>query len=184
MAMANCRLSRGCRRSRIPRCSARSARDRLRGSDAARSLSRRSPLRRRARTARQNPDNPPPPEYKLPSMLAEHKGLAVLFAAVCVAFAWYGWRALRDPPCRRRRARRAASALPLATPGRQLPARRRMRRTPPADAASRRSLIYIEAVPETKSRATATWCASACPRRAHRPDNSRFSFECCRGPDR
>ena len=35
---------------------------------------------------RDNPDNPPPAEYKPPSMLAEHRRLAVLLAAVSVAF--------------------------------------------------------------------------------------------------
>jgi hypothetical protein len=41
---------------------------------------------------RDNPDNPPPAEYKPPSMLAEHGRLAILLAAVCVAFVWYCWK--------------------------------------------------------------------------------------------
>jgi hypothetical protein len=46
---------------------------------------------------RENPDNPPPPDYKPPSMLAEHKRLAILFAAVCVAFGWYCWKTPHKP---------------------------------------------------------------------------------------
>jgi hypothetical protein len=41
---------------------------------------------------RDNPDDPPPAEYKPPSMLAEHRRLAILLAAVCVAFVWYCWK--------------------------------------------------------------------------------------------
>ena len=32
---------------------------------------------------------PPPPEYQPPSMLAQHKGLAILFAVVFMAIAAY-----------------------------------------------------------------------------------------------
>jgi hypothetical protein len=46
---------------------------------------------------RNNPDNTPPAEYKPPSMLVEHKRLAILFAAVCVAFAWYCWKTPHKP---------------------------------------------------------------------------------------
>jgi hypothetical protein len=41
---------------------------------------------------RDNPDSPPPAEYKPPSMLVEHRRLAILLAAVCVAFVWYCWK--------------------------------------------------------------------------------------------
>jgi hypothetical protein len=46
---------------------------------------------------RENPDNPPPADYKPPSMLVEHKRLAILFAAVCVAFVWYCWKTPQKP---------------------------------------------------------------------------------------
>jgi hypothetical protein len=46
---------------------------------------------------RDNPDNPPPAEYKPRSMLAEHKRLAILFAAVCLAFVWYCWKTPHAP---------------------------------------------------------------------------------------
>lgn len=46
---------------------------------------------------RDNPDNPPPLDYRPPSMLAEHKRLAILFASVCIAFAWYCWKTPHKP---------------------------------------------------------------------------------------
>ncbi len=41
----------------------------------------------------ENPPEPPPAEFKAPSMLGEHKGLALLFLAAAIAFAWYCWKA-------------------------------------------------------------------------------------------
>jgi hypothetical protein len=52
----------------------------------------------------ENPPEPPPAEFKAPSMLAEHRGLALLFLAAVIAFAWYCWKA---PP---------HGSLALATP--------------------------------------------------------------------
>jgi hypothetical protein len=40
-----------------------------------------------------NPSEPPPGDYKAPSMLAEHRGLALLFLAAVIAFALYCWKA-------------------------------------------------------------------------------------------
>jgi len=40
-----------------------------------------------------NPPEPPPADFKAPSMLAEHRGLALLFLAAVIAFAWYCWEA-------------------------------------------------------------------------------------------
>jgi hypothetical protein len=45
----------------------------------------------------QNPPESQPAEYRAPSMLVEHRGLAVLFAAAAVAFALY---CLKSPPPR------------------------------------------------------------------------------------
>jgi hypothetical protein len=40
-----------------------------------------------------NPSEPPPADFKAPSMLTEHKGLALLFLAAAIAFALYCWKA-------------------------------------------------------------------------------------------
>jgi hypothetical protein len=69
-----------------------------------------------------NPYNPRPAEYKPPSVLAEHKGLAILFAVILVAFAVY---------C-------------LRTPHRP--------HAPPPKAAGKAPPIYIETVPDQNSR--------------------------------
>jgi hypothetical protein len=64
----------------------------------------------------QNPYKPPPPDYKPPSVLAEHKGLAILVAAILIGFLVYGWKALHAP------ARRSAQPIYIeAVPGDQLP---------------------------------------------------------------
>jgi hypothetical protein len=102
---------------------------------------------------RDNPDNPPPAEYKPPSMLAEHKGLAILFVAVCIAFAFYCWRAPRAPSALTAApsapAAPAASSTAASAPVRQMPARQ----TPAANAAPAavrpKQPIYVETVPET-----------------------------------
>ena len=39
-----------------------------------------------------NPYQPPPAEYKPPSLLAEHKGLAIIFMVVVLGFALYCWK--------------------------------------------------------------------------------------------
>jgi hypothetical protein len=81
-------------------------------------------------------------------MLAEHKGLAILFAAILVGFAGYGWKVLHAP------ARRAAplvghgpapaASLAPATPG--------SNESPSPAAASSAQPIYIEAVPDKEPR--------------------------------
>jgi hypothetical protein len=40
-----------------------------------------------------NPYERPPADYRAPSLLAEHKGLALAFLAVAIAFALYCWKA-------------------------------------------------------------------------------------------
>ena len=75
----------------------------------------------------EHPDNPAPTDYKAPSMLAEHKGLAILFALVCIAFALYCWKVPHaDAPAQRAPAQRAS--------------------------ADETQPVYIESVPESKSR--------------------------------
>ena len=63
-------------------------------------------------------------------MLAEHRGIAILFVAVAIGFAVYGWRTLHAAP---RRAPQAQRAVPAAPP------------------AATSQPIYIEAIPDTKS---------------------------------
>ena len=99
-----------------------------------------------------NPDNPPPADYKPPSMLAEHKGLAMLFAAVSIAFGLYCLRAPRAPsaptaaPSAAAPSAAASSAAASApagqTPTRQTPAPS----TAPA-AVQPKQPIYVETVP-------------------------------------
>jgi hypothetical protein len=93
-----------------------------------------------------NPYKPPPPDYKPPSMLAEHKGLAILFAAILIGFAGYGWKVLHAPA---RHAvvdhgRAPAASLAPATPG--------SNESASPDAASSAQPIYIEAVPDKEPR--------------------------------
>lgn len=81
-----------------------------------------------------NPYEPPPADYKAPSMLAEHRGLALLFLAAVIAFALYCWRtphrtvALEAPAA----AHGGAPAAPAA----------------PADLQPSHSPIYVETVPD------------------------------------
>jgi hypothetical protein len=99
---------------------------------------------------RDNPGNPPPPDYKPPSMLVEHKRLAILFAAVCVAFAWYCWKMPHAPntltaaPVPRAKETPAASRGVPAAPAPQAPAQ-----DPASRAAQPKQPIYVEALPET-----------------------------------
>jgi hypothetical protein len=75
-----------------------------------------------------NPSESQPVEYRAPSMLVEHRGLALIFLAAMIAFALYCWKAPRraSPP----------DAVP-ASGAAQSPA-----------AAPAQSPIYVEAVPE------------------------------------
>jgi hypothetical protein len=81
-----------------------------------------------------NPYGSKPAEYQAPSMLVEHRGLALLFLAVAVVFALYCWKG----PHR-------TAALPV--PGAHGPA-------PTAGAAQKPTAapgeapIYVEAVPD------------------------------------
>lgn len=95
-----------------------------------------------------NPYNPPPPDYKPPSMLVEHKGLAVLFAVISVGFALY---CLKSPhPAPRARgisaAGAAASVAPSAARGDGDGAA-----STPARSANPAAPIYIETIPEERT---------------------------------
>jgi hypothetical protein len=102
---------------------------------------------------RENPDNAPPPEYKPPSMLAEHKALAILFLTVCIVFAFYCWRTPHVPnaltAAPNTAAAAAASSAAASAPERQTP----VRQTPAPNAAPAavqpKQPIYVETVPET-----------------------------------
>jgi hypothetical protein len=81
-------------------------------------------------------------------MLAEHKGLAILFAAILVGFAGYGWKKLNAP------ARHAPPLVnygpaPAASPGTATPG---SNESPSPDAASSAQPVYIEAVPDKQPR--------------------------------
>lgn len=93
----------------------------------------------------ENPYTPPPPEYKPPSVLAEYKGLAILFAAISIGFAAY---ALSGPHGARARVaqRPPAPAIPAA-PHADAP--------DPAKAADPKGAvqpIYVETLPEKDAR--------------------------------
>jgi hypothetical protein len=82
----------------------------------------------------ENPHESKPAEYQAPSMLVEHRGLALLFLAAAVVFALYCWRvshrtAALDASAARRHAQTAGYA--------QTPA-----------PTSAESPIYVEAVPD------------------------------------
>lgn len=81
-----------------------------------------------------NPYGSKPAEYQAPSMLAEHRGLALLFLAAAIVFALYCWK---GPP--RTAVLDAAAARAPAPPARAV-------KSPPA--ATQESPIYVEAVPD------------------------------------
>jgi len=83
----------------------------------------------------QNPSEPPPADYKAPSMLAEHKGLALLFLAAAIGFALYCWKA--PPP------RSAAVDAPARAESAPPPAAARARGPERSQ-----SPIYVEPLPE------------------------------------
>jgi hypothetical protein len=72
-----------------------------------------------------NPYEPPPAEYKPPSLLAEHKGLAILFVVALLGFLLYCWKMPSRP---------TAPVAPAAV------------KTAPHEATQ--SPIYIETVPD------------------------------------
>jgi hypothetical protein len=97
---------------------------------------------------REHPDNPPPPDYKPPSMLAEHKGVAIMLAAVCVAFAWYCWKTPQArsgvaaaPVPHAAAPATSRTAAPVHAP--QTPAP-----SPAPRAAQREQPIYVDTVPD------------------------------------
>jgi hypothetical protein len=96
----------------------------------------------------QNPYKPPPPEYRPPSLLAEHKGLAILFTAILLGCIGYGWRVLHAPP-RRAASGAEAGAMSAASTVRAAP---ESKQPPDRDAASSPQPIYIEALPEKDKR--------------------------------
>ena len=75
-----------------------------------------------------NPAESQPVEYTAPSLLGEHRGLAVLFLAAAIGFALYCWRAPR---------RTVALDAPAAHSAAQTPG-----------AAPAQAPIYVEAVPD------------------------------------
>ena len=90
-----------------------------------------------------NPYVPPPREYKPPSLLAEHKVLAIVFATLSLAFVGYCWKAphatpRRGPPIPVRAAGATGSSGPLpAAQARQ-----------PDQGSAPAGPIYVEAVPD------------------------------------
>jgi hypothetical protein len=91
---------------------------------------------------RDNPDNPAPAEYKPPSMLWEHKGLATLLALVCLGFAVYCWKAPRAPSALNT-APSATTVAPSTTTAAPSP-------TAAAPAPADTQPVYIESVPASK----------------------------------
>jgi hypothetical protein len=93
-----------------------------------------------------NPYESQPAEYKPPSMLVEHRGLALLFLAAVLAFALYCWKAPQrtaalDPPAGHETAQAPAAAQAHAA------AQAAGVAQSPA-AAAVQSPIYVEAVPD------------------------------------
>jgi hypothetical protein len=83
---------------------------------------------------RKNPSAPPPGDYKAPSMLAEHKALALVFLAAMIAFALYCWKAPH---------RAAALDTPAPTEGAA-----RGEPAPASGTETSHSPIYVESVPD------------------------------------
>jgi hypothetical protein len=81
-----------------------------------------------------NPYEPPPADYKVPSLLREHRRLAILFLGVAVAFGWY---------CLRPKLAHSARPVVVAPPSVPAPA------SAAKSAAGDGQPIFIEAVPET-----------------------------------
>jgi hypothetical protein len=79
-------------------------------------------------------------------MLAEHKGLAILFAAILIGFGAYAWKILHAPAAQRA-SRMAAGAAPS-----NAPAGRGSKEPTSEDAASPAQPIYIQAVPDKETR--------------------------------
>ena len=85
-----------------------------------------------------NPSEPPPADFKAPSMLTEHKGLALLFLGAAIAFALYCWKAPH---------RSIALDTPARTAGAGETARTRGAETTRRPQTSQ-SPIYVESLPD------------------------------------
>jgi hypothetical protein len=101
---------------------------------------------------RDNPDNPPPAEYKPPSLLVEHKRLAILCAAVCVAFVWY---CLKTPHKPNELDATAPNARAVDAPAASSGAATASAPKPSTQGSATRATqpqqpIYVETVPETQ----------------------------------
>jgi hypothetical protein len=90
-----------------------------------------------------NPYQAPPTEYKPPSFLKQHRRLAILFAGVAVAFAFYCFKAPHELRSAQRGATSAGAARPARPSGGQ---------PPPSPSASASQPIYIETVPDKDAR--------------------------------
>jgi hypothetical protein len=100
----------------------------------------------------ENPPEPPPAEFKARSMLAEHKGLALLFLAAVIAFAWYCWKtpqprsvALATPAQAAGTAQAAGAAQAAAT---KAPGSAHVETGPMHAPEASDSPIYVETLPD------------------------------------
>lgn len=96
-----------------------------------------------------NPYQAPPAAYKAPSLLREHRRLALLFAGAAVAFAAY---CLRWPHAATVASARASSAVAARTspPAAVQPSPPAVQPSPPGGSQPAQP-IYIESVPEPES---------------------------------
>jgi hypothetical protein len=91
-----------------------------------------------------NPYNPPPPDYKAPSMLAQYRSLAILFALIAIGFILYCWKTPRAKPAGETpvaahgAAPTSAGETPVAAPG--------------AASSAPVQPVYIETIPEKDPR--------------------------------
>jgi hypothetical protein len=81
-------------------------------------------------------------------MLEEHKGLAILFAAILLGFILYGWKVLHAP-ARHQAPRMSIGTVPAASGA---PAGPGSKEPPSQDAASSAQPIYVEPVPDKETR--------------------------------
>jgi hypothetical protein len=95
----------------------------------------------------ENPPEPPPADFKAPSILAEHRGLALWFLAAVIAFAWYCWKAPLH--------RSVALATPAQAPGAaqaagtaQVPGSAHVETAPVHAPETSQSPIYVETLPD------------------------------------
>jgi hypothetical protein len=98
---------------------------------------------------RGNPDNLPPADYKPPSMLVEHKRLAILFAAVCVAFGWYCWKTPHKPNALETTAHSPVAAPAASRSAGPATGPKASTQSPAPRAPQPQQPIYVETVPDT-----------------------------------